>query len=90
MVCGHGLGAGCVSVHPPHSPLHPLCSWYGPRIFFTITVIHPTAAAMEEERERAERKLASLEREIVDLEDTREGLLIMLYEEQRKQATALM
>ena len=54
------------------------------------------AAAMEEERERAERKLASLEREIVDLEDTREGLLIMLHEEQAsrcdhcKQATALM
>jgi hypothetical protein len=32
LVCGHGLGAGCVSAYPSHSPLHFLCSWYGPCI----------------------------------------------------------
>ena len=40
-ICVHGLGAGYVSMHPSHSPLHPLCSWYGPRLVFTITVIDP-------------------------------------------------
>ena len=42
------------------------------------------AALAEEERERAQSRLASLEREKVDLEDTREGLLEMLHEKQQR------
>ena len=47
------------------------------------------AALAEEERERAESRLASLEREKVDLEDTREGLLEMLHGRKAAQMCAL-